>query len=72
VVREDFTGEIRGREVVIQNTSYSFIQQGRASSWFLDTVSGEVSSDGDQINGIVSDEREQEGEAIFWSARSLE
>lgn len=62
VVQEIVSGEIRGNFVNLYGTSYSFLQQGRESRYYLDTLTLQISPENDEIYGTVRDIKGFSGE----------
>lgn len=55
LVQETMAGEIKGDAVSLYGISYSFMQQGAASGYNLDTFSAQISSEGNEMSGIAKD-----------------
>jgi hypothetical protein len=55
VVQETMRGEIKGSVVNLYGISYSYLEQGVSSNYWLDALSIQISSKGDELSGGCTD-----------------
>ena len=71
VVQEAMTGEIKGKTIVLNGVSYSFLQQGSLDTYPLDYLKGKILLKGRKISGKVEDDEGSEYN-ISLNKKSLE
>jgi hypothetical protein len=69
VVQQLITGELVGDNATLHGVSYSFLKQGACEAYSLDTFSGKITPDGNEISGGMQDHAECVGSFSFTRQR---
>lgn len=69
VVQQLMTGELVGDDATLAGVSYSFLKQGACEAYSLDTFSGKMTSEGNEISGDMEDQAEFVGSFSFTRER---
>ncbi len=65
VVQQLLTGLINGNSVILNGTSYTFIQRGKEKTYILDNYELELSPDGNEMKGLGIDADGVKAEIVF-------